>query len=92
MPTSAPIVRYAGAAYLLVLGFRAWRQPGEHEPDATPRRGGHCGAHGRRLMVQLLNPTPGTTRVVASRAGTSRASSRSTGSTRTRQPTCSSTS
>lgn len=28
-------VRYAIAAYLLVLGFRAWRQPSEYEAAAV---------------------------------------------------------
>jgi len=50
------IVRYVGAAYLLVLGVRAWRQREEHEPDAKAERSGHLGAYGRGLTVQLLNP------------------------------------
>lgn len=48
-------VRYAGAAYLLFLGVRAWRHPEADEPaDDWP--GGHWGAYGRGLLVQLLNP------------------------------------
>jgi threonine/homoserine/homoserine lactone efflux protein len=57
------VVRYAGAAYLVILGIRAWRHP--EEEDAVPVSGsasadgkpaGHWGAFGRGLVVQLLNP------------------------------------
>jgi threonine/homoserine/homoserine lactone efflux protein len=49
------VIRYAGAAYLLVLGIRAWRHPeAEDEPDDKPA--GHWSVYGRGLVVQLLNP------------------------------------
>src|SRR5215472_12725728 len=53
--TALSVVRYAGAAYLLFLGVRAWRHPDADEP-ADDRRGGHWAAYGRGLLVQLLNP------------------------------------
>jgi threonine/homoserine/homoserine lactone efflux protein len=49
------VVRYAGAAYLLFLGIRAWRHP-EAEEQEDDRPAGHWGAYGRGLLVQLLNP------------------------------------
>ncbi|MGO8957421.1 MAG: LysE family translocator [Streptosporangiaceae bacterium] len=50
------IVRYAGATYLIVLGVRAWRHREGQEPGGKPEQGGHLGAYGRGLTVQLLNP------------------------------------
>jgi threonine/homoserine/homoserine lactone efflux protein len=53
------VLRYAGAAYLVVLGIRAWRGgDGESEPEGADRvaRAGLWGAYGRGLVVQLLNP------------------------------------
>src|SRR6266516_7016605 len=51
------VLRYGGAAYLVLLGIRAWRQD---ERDAArpaePGRPGSWGAYGRGLVVQLLNP------------------------------------
>src|SRR6266702_4545817 len=63
--TALSVLRYAGAAYLVVLGIRAWRDgtldaapatgaDGEGEGGAVG--GGHWGAYGRGLVVQLLNP------------------------------------
>jgi threonine/homoserine/homoserine lactone efflux protein len=51
------VLRYGGAAYLVLLGIRAWRQ-NEHEEDAAaePSWRGNWGAYGRGLVVQLLNP------------------------------------
>ena len=49
------VVRYAGAAYLLFLGIRAWRHPDADE-QADDRPGRHWAASGRGLLVQLLNP------------------------------------
>jgi threonine/homoserine/homoserine lactone efflux protein len=51
------VLRYGGAAYLVLLGIRAWRQ-NEPEDDQTaePSRRGSLGAYGRGLVVQLLNP------------------------------------
>jgi threonine/homoserine/homoserine lactone efflux protein len=50
------VVRYAGAAYLVILGIRAWRRPeGVASADAGPAAG-PWGAYGRGLVVQLLNP------------------------------------
>src|ERR1022692_1840926 len=41
-PIALSVLRYGGAAYLVLLGIRAWRR--------------HWGAYGRGLVVQLLNP------------------------------------
>lgn len=49
------VVRYAGAAYLLFLGIRAWRHP-DIDEQAGDQPGGHWAAYGRGLLVQLLNP------------------------------------
>lgn len=49
------VVRYVGAAYLVYLGIRAWRHP-ETDEEGDERPGGHWGAYGRGLVVQLLNP------------------------------------
>jgi threonine/homoserine/homoserine lactone efflux protein len=51
------VLRYGGAAYLVLLGIRAWRQ-NDHEDDeaAEPNWRGNWGAYGRGLVVQLLNP------------------------------------
>ena len=52
-------LRYAGAAYLVVLGIKAWRGGDrDAEPDGTDSvaRAGLWGAYGRGLVVQLLNP------------------------------------
>ena len=49
------VVRYAGAAYLVILGIRAWRHP-DTEEAADDKPTGHWGAYGRGLVVQLLNP------------------------------------
>jgi threonine/homoserine/homoserine lactone efflux protein len=51
------VLRYGGAAYLVLLGIRAWRQT-EHQDEQTaePSRRGGLGAYGRGLVVQLLNP------------------------------------
>lgn len=53
--TALSVVRYAGAAYLIFLGIRAWRHPDTDE-QADDRSGGHWAAYGRGLVVQLLNP------------------------------------
>jgi threonine/homoserine/homoserine lactone efflux protein len=51
------VLRYGGAAYLVLLGIRAWRQHGEDGgADRQPAGRGHWGAYGRGLVVQLLNP------------------------------------
>ena len=51
------VLRYGGAAYLVLLGIRAWRQHDEDaETDRPPAGRGHWGAYGRGLVVQLLNP------------------------------------
>jgi threonine/homoserine/homoserine lactone efflux protein len=56
-PIALSVLRYGGAAYLVVLGIRAWRQ-GEEEAGAGGEAAGrgHWGAYGRGLIVQLLNP------------------------------------
>src|SRR6266702_8014264 len=55
------VLRYGGAAYLVLLGIRAWRQDAEQaeggdEAGARAARRGLWGAYGRGLVVQLLNP------------------------------------
>jgi threonine/homoserine/homoserine lactone efflux protein len=54
------VLRYGGAAYLVVLGIRAWRERSGGEPEAGHDTGmspgGHWGSYGRGLVVQLLNP------------------------------------
>jgi threonine/homoserine/homoserine lactone efflux protein len=55
------VLRYGGAAYLILLGIRAWRQGGDEarsdgDADTGARPRGHWGAYGRGLIVQLLNP------------------------------------
>ncbi len=55
------VLRYGGAAYLVLLGIRAWRQDEKKAGDgddagAGAARRGHWGAYGRGLVVQLLNP------------------------------------
>src|SRR5215472_3166177 len=49
------VLRFAGAAYLVLLGIRALRHDDEGEAAEQPRAG-HWGAFGRGLAVQLLNP------------------------------------
>ena len=49
------VVRFAGAAYLVVLGIRAWRHP-ESEDASDDKPASHWAAYGRGLVVQLLNP------------------------------------
>lgn len=51
------VLRYGGAAYLVLLGIRAWRLR-DHQADQTPEPSwrGSLGAYGRGLLVQLLNP------------------------------------
>jgi len=60
-PLALAALRYAGAAYLIWLGVRAWRQrahlaAGEHEGDGNPAGSGGWAAYRRGLVVQLLNP------------------------------------
>lgn len=55
-PVALSVLRYGGAAYLAVLGIRAWRDRGGDEGQATTTARGHWGAYGRGLVVQLLNP------------------------------------
>jgi len=55
------VLRYGGAAYLVLLGIRAWRQDAEEaeggdDAGARAARRGRWGAYGRGLVVQLLNP------------------------------------
>jgi threonine/homoserine/homoserine lactone efflux protein len=56
-PVALSVLRYGGAAYLVLLGIRAWRLHG-HDEDLVrePSSRRHWGAYGRGLVVQLLNP------------------------------------
>src|SRR5215510_4356879 len=46
------VLRYGGAAYLVLLGIRAWRQSGQgEEPDGERSSRGYWGAYGRGLVV-----------------------------------------
>jgi threonine/homoserine/homoserine lactone efflux protein len=49
------VVRYAGAAYLVVLGIKAWRHP-ESEEASDDKPASNWAAYRRGLVVQLLNP------------------------------------
>lgn len=49
------VVRYAGAAYLVMLGIRAWRHP-ESDEDTDDKPASQWAAYARGLVVQLLNP------------------------------------
>jgi threonine/homoserine/homoserine lactone efflux protein len=55
-PVALSVLRYAGAAYLVLLGIRAWRDRGAGEPDSDKAAGSDWAAYGRGLVVQLLNP------------------------------------
>ncbi len=56
-PVALSVLRYGGAAYLVLLGIRAWRHDGhEEDPAGEPSSRRHWGAYGRGLVVQLLNP------------------------------------
>ncbi|HEX2318694.1 MAG TPA: LysE family translocator [Streptosporangiaceae bacterium] len=51
------VLRYGGAAYLVLLGIRAWRDAGgEDEAGSEASGGSNWAAYGRGLVVQLLNP------------------------------------
>jgi threonine/homoserine/homoserine lactone efflux protein len=56
-PVALSVLRYGGAAYLVLLGIRAWRDAGkEDEPAGEGAGGSNWAAYGRGLVVQLLNP------------------------------------
>lgn len=55
-PVALSVLRYAGAAYLVLLGIRAWRDHSAAETDGEATGGSDWGAYGRGLVVQLLNP------------------------------------
>ncbi|MGN6793723.1 MAG: LysE family translocator [Streptosporangiaceae bacterium] len=59
-PVALSVLRYGGAAYLVLLGIRAWRDVGgdvaEDERDGEVAGGSNWSAYGRGLVVQLLNP------------------------------------
>src|SRR5262245_32492906 len=56
-PVALSVLRYGGAAYLVLLGIRAWREAGaEEDPDGEVTGGSNWAAYGRGLVVQLLNP------------------------------------
>jgi len=54
-PVALSVLRYAGAAYLVLLGIRAWRDHDAAEGGGQ-EAGSDWGAYGRGLVVQLLNP------------------------------------
>jgi threonine/homoserine/homoserine lactone efflux protein len=56
-PVALSVLRYGGAAYLVLLGIRAWRDVGgEDEAGSEASGGSNWAAYGRGLVVQLLNP------------------------------------
>lgn len=59
-PVALSVLRYGGAAYLVVLGIRAWRDVGadaaQNEPDGEAAGGSNRASYGRGMVVQLLNP------------------------------------
>ncbi len=55
-PLALSVLRYAGAAYLVLLGIRAWRDHGAGDQDGQQHGGSNWAAYGRGLIVQLLNP------------------------------------
>ena len=59
-PVALSVLRYGGAAYLVVLGIRAWRDVGgdtaEDERDGEAAGGSNWAVYGRGMVVQLLNP------------------------------------
>jgi threonine/homoserine/homoserine lactone efflux protein len=56
-PVALSVLRYGGAAYLVLLGIRAWRDAGgEDEAGSEASGGSNWAAYGRGLVVQLLNP------------------------------------
>jgi len=56
-PVALSVLRYGGAAYLVLLGIRAWREAGEEEaPENEPAAASNWSNYGRGLVVQLLNP------------------------------------
>lgn len=52
------VLRYGGAAYLILLGIRAWRDGGSEQDglEAEPGARRHWDAYRRGVVVQLLNP------------------------------------
>jgi len=57
-PVALSVLRYGGAAYLILLGIRAWRDIGAEDEGQACRQadGGNWAAYGRGLVVQVLNP------------------------------------
>ena len=59
-PVALSVLRYGGAAYLVVLGIRAWRDVGgdaaEDERDGEAAAGSNWAVFARGMVVQLLNP------------------------------------
>jgi threonine/homoserine/homoserine lactone efflux protein len=59
-PVALSVLRYGGAAYLVVLGIRAWRDVGgdaaEDERDGEAPGGSNWAVYARGMVVQLLNP------------------------------------
>jgi threonine/homoserine/homoserine lactone efflux protein len=54
--TALDVVRYAGAAYLIVLGIRRWRAGAEPEAPVEPQRASARRIFAQGLVVQVLNP------------------------------------
>jgi threonine/homoserine/homoserine lactone efflux protein len=56
-PVALSVLRYGGAAYLVLLGIRAWRDTGgQHEAENEAAGASNWAAYGRGLVVQILNP------------------------------------
>jgi threonine/homoserine/homoserine lactone efflux protein len=54
--TALDVVRYAGAAYLIVLGIRRWRAGAEPDAPVEPQRASARRIFAQGLVVQVLNP------------------------------------
>jgi threonine/homoserine/homoserine lactone efflux protein len=54
--TALDVVRYAGAAYLIVLGIRRWRAGAEPQAPVAPQRASARRIFAQGLVVQVLNP------------------------------------
>lgn len=55
-PVAFTVLKYAGAAYLVHLAYRATRAPAGHHPSAAPPDRSWCRTVGSAALVNVLNP------------------------------------